>query len=46
MAETTTISKSESEEEPDVESNEDSSREDESQGVSGLSVAEWSGADG
>ena len=44
-AETTTILEAESEEEADVESNEDSGREEESQGASGSSGAEWSGAD-
>ena len=44
VTETTTVSESESEEEADVELNEYSSGEKESQGASGLSGAEWSGA--
>ena len=43
--ETTTISESDSEEEADVESNEDLGEEEESQGASGASGSEWSGAD-
>ena len=40
---TTTISEPDSEEEADVELNGDSGGEEESQGASGLSGAEWSG---
>ena len=43
--ETTMISDSELEEEADVELNEDSGGEEESQGTIGLSGAEWSGAE-
>ena len=42
---TTTRLEPDSEEEVDVESNRDSGGEDESQGESGSSGAEWSGAD-
>ena len=44
-AETMIRSETDSEEESDVESNGDSGGEEESQGASGLSGAEWSGAE-